>query len=130
MFVVAAASATKATLVETPFRALSEPFDLQIREPANLDLPGLPSSSIRASYDALREFIVQRMDAGHLDEALRLSDDALRIAEQLGDEDLCDLAYCNRCSLARNLGHDDEPLDRLRQVLMRNRSNDTSFAAG
>lgn len=94
---------------------------------ANVD-QGVGRGPLLASYYEVRDRVLHEAEAGHLEEALRLSDEALKIADQLGDQELLDQAYCNRSEFFMVLGH---PVDfgRLREILMRNRNGSTSFSA-
>lgn len=87
--------------------------------------------SLLASYHEVRDQLLREMDAGRLDEAMRLSEQALCLAMEVGDEELIDQAYCTRCNFAFTLD-DTIPEDSfrgLREILMRNRSYSTGFSA-
>lgn len=106
------------------------PFPVPGRVAANAD-HGADLGPLLASYYELRDRILREMDAGHLDEAFRLSEQALCVAEQAGDEELMDQAFCTRCNFAFTL-EDSIPeasFARLREILMRNRSYRTGFSA-
>ncbi len=104
---------------------IANSLHLAQREPANQDDPRSPLSS----YYELRDRIVRARNAGLFEEAFRLCDDAMRLAKRLEDEDLVEQAYCNRSVIAMTLGCGDEPFAGLREILMRNRSERTSFLA-
>lgn len=84
--------------------------------------------ALLSSYYRLRDRVVHEAEAGHLEEALRLCDTALQVAELVADQELIDQAYCNRSDIARALGH---PMDfgRLREILARSSSRVSFWAS-
>lgn len=86
--------------------------------------------SLRRRYYELRDQArIQVDEIGDLEAGLRLYDDATEVAEQLGDEELVDMAFCNRSAVEITLGDYDSSRERLRAILMRNRTFPISFAA-
>lgn len=111
-------------VVEAPHPPVAELEAIPLVDP---DILGAePDSSDR--YYELRRRAVEASEAGHLEQALRYCDEALRMAERLGDEELVDQAFCNRSEVAAVLGYPVE-FARLREILMRNRSYGISFSA-
>lgn len=66
---------------------------------------------------------------GRLDEAERLSSEAVDAARELQDEDLVDRAVCNRATVVMARGRWQEPLGDLRRILMATSSQRVSFLA-
>lgn len=81
------------------------------------------------SFEQLRDRSREATEAGRFDEALRLLDRALEVAREEGDDDLVDLAICNRSSVLISLARQDEVKSPLREILMRNRDADNCFLA-
>lgn len=88
----------------------------------------VPSNTLETSYKELREQGRQALSAGRLEEALELLHQALVLARRSDDADLIDRAFCNHCALTIALGRFDD-FQSLREVLVRNQSGETSFAA-
>jgi tetratricopeptide (TPR) repeat protein len=90
--------------------------------------PEVDRDCLLSSYYELRERVVQEAEAGHLETAFHLCDEAMEIAELVGDQELVDQAYCNCSNFAIVLG---QPLDfsRLREIVTRTRSESVSFWA-
>ena len=81
------------------------------------------------SYEQLRDEGRQAVEAGRLPEALRLFERALVRAEEREDENLVDLAVCNRSAVLVSLGRQQEVMSPLRQILVRNREARTCALA-
>ena len=54
-------------------------------------------------YDTLRDRGKTELDAGNLQDALRIFDAAHAVAEGAGDQERIDLAFCNRTAVAMML---------------------------
>ena len=102
------------------------PSDLAEARPV---LEVLPSEQPRERFDRLRGEARRQIQAGHLQAALDLLEEALGVARQIGDPRLQALAECNRAAVAITTGQILEHVPRLRDILMRNHGADTSFAA-
>lgn len=74
---------------------------------------------IPAAFEELRLRGFQAVEAGHLEEAEQLLEEALAWARQSGEPNLVDLALCNRAAVAIDLGGGERELPRLREILMR-----------
>lgn len=85
--------------------------------------------SLQSRYESLRDRSRLEVEAGRFEDALRLVEDALGVAQQIGDEQLVAMARCNRAALALATGHGGEHIADLRSVLMRNYDAMTSFMA-
>ncbi|HXT51255.1 MAG TPA: hypothetical protein VN811_09460, partial [Thermoanaerobaculia bacterium] len=68
-------------------------------------------------------------EAGRLEEAFEGYVAAFAAAEQLGDQELLDRAFCNRAALGIALGRGEDPVPRLCTILLRNRSRSIGFLA-
>ncbi len=90
--------------------------------------PGQSTTSHR-SYERLRDDARQAVEAGRLAEALGLLEQALERAVEREDENLVDLAVCNRSAVLISLGRLQEVLSPLRQILVRNRDARTCALA-
>ncbi|MEL7060833.1 MAG: hypothetical protein AAGN46_12495 [Acidobacteriota bacterium] len=88
----------------------------------------LPAESLEDRFERLRAECRAEVEAGRLEEALARAEEAVEIAERLGDGARAELARCNRGAVAIALGCFDDVAD-LRAILMRNREASTSFAA-
>ncbi len=86
-------------------------------------------STRRRSYEQLRSEGERAMDAGRLAEALELFELALERAREREDENLVDLAVCNRSAALIWLGRQQEVFSPLRQILVRNRDARTCALA-
>lgn len=72
-----------------------------------------------AVFEELKRLGQQAIEAGCLDDAARLFDQALAWAQE-HDETLVDLAVCNRAAVSIELRQGDGELARLREILLRN----------
>ncbi len=70
-------------------------------------------------FEDLNERGRQAIDAGHIETALSLYQQASAIADTLGDRRLRDLALCNLSAAAIALGSGDDEVPRLREILLR-----------
>ncbi|HEV8629001.1 MAG TPA: hypothetical protein VGV61_01705 [Thermoanaerobaculia bacterium] len=86
---------------------------------------------VGAASDYEREWqrAVAANEAGRLEEARRHLAAALVAAQRDGDEELVDRAFCNQAALAIALGEGNDPVPRLCEILMRNRSQVSGFLA-
>ena len=87
------------------------------------------AEALRRRYFELRDLVLSEFDSGRIEQAHRLSQEALAVAQQCDDPELVDMAFCNQSAMEINLGHHDEPCNRLRMILMRNRTPEVAFAA-
>ncbi|MCZ7649645.1 MAG: hypothetical protein M5U13_00180 [Thermoanaerobaculia bacterium] len=76
-------------------------------------------SESQAGLEALRARWVAATEAGHLEEAFGLVEEAWRRAERDADDETRDRLLCNRAALALELGRGDELLPQLRTLLLR-----------
>lgn len=83
----------------------------------------------RAEFDDLRRRGRQSVEEGRLHDAVDLFDGALVWAEEHGNPDDVDRAWCGRSAAAIELGDDEEVVPRLRKILMRNRDEENCFLA-
>jgi tetratricopeptide (TPR) repeat protein len=81
------------------------------------------------TFEELRDRSRRAVEAGRLEEALGLLDDALEVARREGTEELVDLALCNRGSVLILLGRHGEVFRELREILVRNRCAENCFLA-
>ncbi len=96
--------------------------------PASLQEDG-PSIKPRRSYQQLRDAGEQAVEAGRLADALELFDKSLERARARDDDGQADLAICNRSAVQVSLGHQQEVMSPLRQILVRNRDARTCALA-
>jgi len=91
---------------------------------SNVESPGGRDGE-RSVFERLRREARQATDGGRLEAALALYDQSLLLARRIGDADLVDLAFCNRCALLISLERADGLLRDLREILSRsaNRAN-------
>lgn len=99
-----------------------------IAEPAST--PTCPAAD-PARLEALRTRGLEAVQAGHLEEALLYLEEAVTVAEALGEADPLDLAVCNRAAVRIELADDDRErlgheLESLRAIL--GRTTDTANA--
>ena len=74
----------------------------------------------RSLFEELRTRGAQAVEAGHLEEAEALFEEALAWARSHGDPRQIDLAVCNRAAASIDLGRGAGELPRLREILVRN----------
>ena len=82
-----------------------------------------------AIYERERLSAEAAKEAGRLEEAFERYAAAFVVAQQLGEEELIDRAFCNRAALAVALGRGEDPIPRLCTVLLRSRSPHNGFLA-
>ena len=82
-----------------------------------------------AEFQAARGRWTEAVEAGRLDEALALVEEALAWAEVDGDELLLDRAVCNRAAIALELGSGAVHIASLRALLMRAADPENSYLA-
>jgi tetratricopeptide (TPR) repeat protein len=75
---------------------------------------------IEAEFEELRSRGEKAIQAGRLDEAETLLDQALAWARAQADPRWIDLAVCNRSAVLIELGRGESELSRLREILLRN----------
>ncbi len=81
------------------------------------------------SFQAARARWIELFEAGEMESALALVEDALPWAEASGNRVLLDRARCNQAAIAIELGRGCELVPALREVLMRGDDADNSFLA-
>lgn len=87
-------------------------------------------AGLRASYERSRLDGLAELQAGRLVEAFACYEAMLVAAQELGDANAVDLAYCNRSAVAIALGDIERPIPELRAILMRSQSvENCAFAA-
>lgn len=74
---------------------------------------------LRIEFERLRRGGKQATDEGRLDDALDLYDVCAAHAQALGDQDLVDLTFGNRCAVLIALGRHDGQIRGLREILSR-----------
>ncbi len=84
--------------------------------------PGPSATTVRRSFEQLRDEGRKAVEAGRLTEALALFDKALERAREREDDNLVDLAVYNRSIAMIALGRSREVMPELRQILVRNTS--------
>lgn len=104
--------------------------------PAGFDEPERPaqdspagSRSVEASFEQLRDLGWRAAEHGDLQQALRFCDDAVDLALESNDQNLLDLAFCNRSSVLITLGRYREVTTELRQILIRGADAKNCFLA-
>jgi tetratricopeptide (TPR) repeat protein len=80
-------------------------------------------------YLRLTQLAQRAFSHGRLYRSLRLFEAAAAEAERLGDRELCDRAFCNRCVVLAELDRLNSVAIELKQVLMRSRDPFTSWMA-
>src|SRR5215207_5620654 len=78
------------------------------------------AQGIEAAFEELRSRGEREIQAGRLEEAAEILDQALAWVREQGDQRLVDLAVCNRSAVVIELGRGDSELPRLREILLRN----------
>lgn len=100
--------------------------------PVSLESPYaeiLPAESARERYERLRDEVRVLVQAGDFKPALPLAEEALEVAEALGEPRRVAMARCNLAAVSMILGRDGEHVADLRHILMRNYDAETSFMA-
>lgn len=72
----------------------------------------------RARYDVIKEEGTAHLAAGRLEAALEAFDRARELAGTLDDQELADLAFCNRSAVAMRLGQPGDTVTRLQEILL------------
>jgi len=78
---------------------------------------------MRERYDELLRLGEQAIAADDFERAVELFADAESIAREMGEIDLADRAFCNRCSVLVELDRGADQIPKLKEILLR--SNDT-----
>ncbi len=89
----------------------------------------VPIPTLRERYSTLRDKSRAEVEAGRFEEALVLVQEALGLAELLGDDELVAKARCNVAAVALTIGKPGDHIADLRSILMRNYDVMTSFMA-
>lgn len=82
-----------------------------------------------ADFQTARARWNEAVEAGRLEEALVLVEDALAWAESSGEELLCDRAVCNRAAIALELGRGTAHIPALRSLLLRTSDAENTYLA-
>jgi|CXWL01.1.fsa_nt_gi tetratricopeptide (TPR) repeat protein len=77
------------------------------------------STAVGYRLEDLRRRALAAAEAGDLEVAAAIYDEAIAAAEILGNRDLVDLARCNRTAIGLELGEHEGAMGTLRQILMR-----------
>jgi tetratricopeptide (TPR) repeat protein len=72
------------------------------------------------TFEELRDLGEAAVQAGRLEEAEGLFDQALSLAQEHGEPCQIDLGICNRAAVRIAMGHGEAELSRLREILLRN----------
>lgn len=83
------------------------------------DARGWSGRELRQEYERLRNEAKRATDEGRIEEALELYDRGLSLAREIGDQDLIDLAGCNRTAIVIALEGDSGAARDLREILSR-----------
>jgi tetratricopeptide (TPR) repeat protein len=75
---------------------------------------------IETAFEELRNRGQQAIDAGQLEAAVEILQEAVDLAAERGDTRLIDLTVCNRAAALVELGRGEGELPRLREILVRN----------
>jgi len=75
---------------------------------------------IETAFEEIRNRGQQAIDAGQLEEAVAILQEAVDLAAGRGDTRLIDLTVCNRAAALVELGRGESELPRLREILVRN----------
>ena len=84
---------------------------------------------LATTYEGLREQGLAAVERGEFESALQCFTAALSEAELRGDDDLVDLAVCNRAAVRIELGCGEGELDPLRSIVTRSRRAETRWLA-
>ncbi len=98
-------------------------------QPGQSTTPLTSTPPPRRSYEHLRDEGRRAIEAGRLTEALEIFERAIERAGEREDQNLVDLAVCNRGAALISLGRQQEVLSPLRQILVRNRNARTCALA-
>lgn len=79
-----------------------------------------PGGAACPTFEELKSRSYQAAEAGRLEEAETLCEEALAWAHQHGDKRQVDRALCNRAAVTIQLGRGGNELPRLREILLRN----------
>ncbi len=82
---------------------------------------------LRARYEDLKERASETLRRGSLRKALLEFEDAYGLAKRIGDQELEDIAFCNRSAVAIRLGTGDGLVPALRQMLLRTAEPQVAF---
>lgn len=82
-----------------------------------------------AEYKQQWQLAEAAKEAGRLRDALTAYGEALAIAERHGEVELIDRAFCNLAAVAIALGEGEDPVSKLREILLRGGSRVSSFLA-
>lgn len=77
------------------------------------------NEALRAEFEELRSRGKLATDQGRLDEAQKLYEACIERASELGDQDLADLAFSNRCAVLLGRGRHEGLIRGLREILSR-----------
>jgi tetratricopeptide (TPR) repeat protein len=84
---------------------------------------------VRARYDELLRLAEEALGTGELERSAALFAEAETIARELGETDLADRAFCNRCSVLVELDQGADQIPRLKEILLASGDTRNRFLA-
>jgi tetratricopeptide (TPR) repeat protein len=84
---------------------------------------------MRARYDELLRLGEQAVGANDFERAVEIFADAESVAREIGEIDLADRAFCNRCSILVELDRGADQIPKLKEVLLRSSDTRNRFLA-
>jgi tetratricopeptide (TPR) repeat protein len=84
---------------------------------------------MRERYDELLNLGEQAVGADDFERAVELFAEAEGVAREMGEVDLADRAYCNRCSVLVELDQGAEQIPKLKEILLRSTDTRNQFLA-
>jgi tetratricopeptide (TPR) repeat protein len=84
---------------------------------------------MRERYDELLSLGEQAVGADDFDRALKVFAEAESVAREMGEIDLADRAFCNRCSVLVELDQGAEQIPKLKEILLRSTDTRNQFLA-
>jgi tetratricopeptide (TPR) repeat protein len=84
---------------------------------------------MRERYDELLKLGEQAVGADDFERAAKVFAEAESVARQMGDIDLADRAFCNRCSVLVELDQGAEQIPKLKEILLRSTDTRNQFLA-
>jgi tetratricopeptide (TPR) repeat protein len=84
---------------------------------------------VRARYDELMRHGAEALGAGEMERSAALFAEAENVACELGETDLADRAFCNRCSVLVELDQGADQIPRLKEILLASSDTRNRFLA-
>jgi tetratricopeptide (TPR) repeat protein len=84
---------------------------------------------MRERYDELLRSAEQALGADDFERSAALFADAEAVARDIGEVDLADRAFCNRCSVLVELDQGADQIPKLKEILLRSENNRNRFLA-